>query len=367
MRYDKRVLISGYYGFDNSGDDAILKAIVQDIKKLDKNVEIRVLSKSPSQTEKIYGVKAVDRFNPREVIKEMKKTDLLISGGGSLLQDVTSTRSLLYYLGIMKLAQICGKPVMVYANGIGPIDGKINRTLTKKVLNKADLITLRDEESKEYVQNMGVKNKNIHVTADPVFTLEAVSREDVQKIFESEGIKKSKKMIGISVRLWENSEELIEVLAKSVDTMSKKYDADILLIPMHYPIDVDISNEVLSKVTCDNCYVLEEKYSVEEIMGIIRELEMILAMRLHALIYAATQYVPIVGLVYDPKVRGILMSLGIENFVDVESIEYEELMKNIDYVWNNRDKLRESLKKQENIMEKKSLDNVRMALDILRR
>lgn len=365
MGNDKRVLISGYYGFDNSGDDAILKAIIQDIKEQDENVEIRVLSKSPSQTEEIYGVSAVDRFNPSEVIREMKNTDLLISGGGSLLQDVTSTRSLLYYLAIMKLAQICNKPFMIYANGIGPIDGKLNRTLTKRILNKAELITLRDEESKEYVLNMGVKNENIHVTADPVFTLEAVSKEEVSEIFEREGIEKDKKMIGISVRLWKNSEELIDVLAKSIDVMAEKYDADVLLVPMHYPVDLDISNKILDRVKCKNCYVLEEKYNVEEIMGIIRELEIILAMRLHALIYAATQYVPIVGLVYDPKVRGILLSLGIENFVDVETIEYEELMKDVDYVWSNREELRESLKKQENIMEEKSLDNVRMALEIL--
>ncbi len=360
------ILMSGYYGFDNSGDDAILKAIVNDIKEYNDKISITVLSNNPLKTEEMYPVKAVNRFKLKEVLKAMKNTDLFISGGGSLLQDVTSTRSLLYYLTIMKIAKIYKKPVMIYANGIGPIDRKINRLFTKKILNKVDLITLRDKASKEYVSQLGIKNENIHVTADPVFTLLGSSKEETLKIFEKEKIPRKKKLIGISIRQWKKSDNLIEVLSKTINYMTKTYDVNIILIPMHYPEDLDISLEIKKMANNKACYVMNDRYSVEEIMGVINELEIIIAMRLHSLIYAAAQEVPMVGLVYDPKVEGILHSLGMDKMSNVEELVYEELVENIDYVWENRVDLREKLKIQDEDLKKKALSNVTMALDLLK-
>lgn len=365
MGVKNSILISGYYGFDNSGDDAILKAIVKDIRECNQKINIKVLSNNPSKTENMYPVKAVNRFKIKEVLEAIKDSDLFISGGGSLLQDVTSTRSLLYYLALMSCARLCRKPIMVYANGIGPIDKKINRFFTKKILNKVNLITLRDEGSREYVESLGVKNKNIHVTADPVFTLLPSPSEEVNQIFKDEKIPRDKKIIGISIRQWKGSGNLVEVISKSIGYMLKKYDVNIVLIPMHYPEDLDISLDIQNRVKESGCYLMKEKYSVEEIMGVIKELEIIIAMRLHSLIYAATQEVPIVGLSYDPKINGILKSLELDNICNVENLRYEELIENIDYVWKNREVLKEKLRLQDEDLKKKSLSNVKMALDLL--
>ena len=366
MSLRDKILISGYYGFDNSGDDAILKAIVKDIREENSKINITVLSNNPPKTEEIYGVRAINRFNLREILREMKNIDLFISGGGSLLQDVTSTRSLIYYLATMSLAKIYKKPVMVYANGIGPIDKKINRYLTRKILNKIDLISLRDEASREYILQLGVKNDNIYVTADPVFTLLPSSEEVISKIFRDENIPRNKKLVGISIRQWKKDDNLIEVISNTIKYMLNTYDVNIVLIPMHYPEDLDISFEVENMVKHEGCYVMRERYSVEEIMGVIKELEIIIAMRLHSLIYAATQEVPIVGLVYDPKVEGILHSLGMEYMCNVEDLNYERLVENVDYVWENKIELKEKLKLQDEDLKKKALSNVRMALDLLK-
>ena len=364
MKLQKSILISGYYGFDNSGDDAILKAIVKDIRSKNSQVNITVLSKNPEKTERMYGVKAVDRFNFRDVFAAIRSTDLFISGGGSLLQDVTSTRSLAYYLAIMKLTKILGKPVMVYANGIGPIERKFNRILAKSILNKVDLITLRDEKSMEYVRDLGIKNKNTFVTADPVFTLEAVSDDRVEKILDIECIPKDKKMIGVSIRQWKRSKDLVAILVKAIDYMIEKYDVNIILVPMHYPEDLNISKEIKS-LTQSDCYVIEEQYSVEEIMGVINRFEIIIAMRLHSLIYAATQEVPMVGLSYDPKVDGILKSLGMRDICNVEDFTAADLIKSIDAVMDNRESLRERLRAQDVELKGKALSNVKMALELL--
>lgn len=365
MGSTRSILMSGYYGFDNSGDDAILKAIIKDIRAMDDSVDIVVLSKDPAKTKSMYNVKAVDRFNLREVIKAIKDTSLLINGGGSLLQDITSTRSLLYYLALMMLAKLFRKPVMVYANGIGPIKRKFNRYLTRLILNRVDLITLRDEDSREYLRKMKVENANILVTADPVFTLEAADERRIGEIFQREGIQQHGKFIGISIRKWKLANNLVEVVSKTIDTIIERYGVGVILIPMHYPEDLDISLELLDRVKSPNAYVLRDKYSVEEIMGVISKLDLIVAMRLHSLIYAAGQEVPMVGLVYDPKVEGILKSLGMEYMSDVENLAYDELISNIDAAWNNREGLREILKQQDKVLKKKALSNVTMALKLL--
>lgn len=366
MELKNSILISGYYGFDNSGDDAILKAIVKDIKEYNKDINITVLSKNPSKTEKMYEVRTVNRFKFKEVISAMKNSSLFLSGGGSLLQDVTSTRSLLYYLALMKIAKLYKKPVMIYSNGIGPIKKKLNRFLTRRILNKVDLITLRDEDSKEFVLDLGVRNKNIIVTADPVFTLESASKVRIEEILKNEKIPTNKKFIGISIRRWERAEQLTNTVAALIKYLIKEYNTNIVMIPMHYPEDLEISLEIKKMVEEDRCYVISEKYNVEEIMGIIKEMEIIVAMRLHSLIYAATQQVPMVGLSYDPKVDGILRSIGMNYVCNVEELVYTDLVEKIGYVWNNREELKKQLRVQDEELKNKALSNVTMALELLK-
>ncbi len=361
----KSIVMSGYYGFDNSGDDAILKAITTELKNKDENIGITVLSNNPSKTKKVYKVEAVDRFKFAEVLGAIKESSLVISGGGSLLQDVTSTRSLIYYLAIMSLAKLYKKPVMVYANGIGPIDGGLNRGLTRMILNRVDLISLRDQDSKDYVEKMGVKNDEIYITADPVFTLDAASKDRVDEIFEKEKIPKGRQYLGISVRKWKDNKRLVDEMAETIKKVLDKEDLEIILIPMHYPEDLEISQAILDKLDSKSCHVLEEEYSVEEIMGVINELELIVAMRLHSLIYAATQEVPMIGLSYDPKVDGILSSLNVNHVCSVDDFTSSELYSLIEDAWSKRDSLRENLKVQDEGLKSKALLNIEMAFKLL--
>lgn len=363
MDKHKSILMSGYYGFDNSGDDAILKAIVKDFKELDKNLKITVLSNNPTKTEEMYPVQAVNRFKLGEVIKAVKDASVFISGGGSLLQDVTSSRSLWYYLMVMTIARIYRKPVVVYANGVGPINKKFNRFLARIVLNRVNLITLRDENSKEYIERMGVKHKEVYVTADPVFTLEPSPKDEVERILIRENIPIGTKLIGISIREWKEAVNLEDNIVKLISYIIHNYHVGVMLIPMHYPEDLRISENVRKKVNNSDCYVLKEKYSVEEIMGVIKELDIMVAMRLHSLIYAATQVVPMVGLVYDPKVEGILQSLGMEYMINVEDFNLEKLIRDMDYVWNNREAVRENLRLYDEAFKEKALKNILLAYE----
>lgn len=362
-----KIVMSGYFGFDNSGDDAILKAIVKDLREQDPSVRIKVLSKDPSKTEQLCPVTSANRFKLREVISSLRDAQLVISGGGSLLQDVTSTRSLLYYLALMKLAFILKKPVMIYANGIGPINKTFNRRLTKWILERVDLITLRDKGSLDFVKSIGVKNDRIMVTADPVFTLNPAERERIKEILRIEGIDTSRQLIGISVRNWKNDDALIQAVAKGTRRLIDDKSVGIVMIPMHYPEDLEISERISDLSGSNNCWTLKGKYSVEEIMGIIREMEIMAAMRLHSLIYAATQGVPMAGLVYDPKVKGFLDELGLDHYTDVKSITSESFYKLVSEVWAVREEVGRSIDIHKERLEKLALENIRQAYSLIGR
>ena len=114
------ILISGYYGFDNIGDESILRTLVTSLRERIPNCSLTVLSHDPAATREKYGVEAVERMSPLAIARAVRRCDMLISGGGSLLQDVTSSKSLHYYLAIIRFAQLLGKKVLIYSQGIGP-------------------------------------------------------------------------------------------------------------------------------------------------------------------------------------------------------------------------------------------------------
>ena len=166
-----KILISGYYGFSNAGDEAMLTAIVTSLKEQDPQVELTVLSGHPEVTARLHPVKAIHRFDLWGICRAMAGTDLLLSGGGSLLQNVTSRLSLYYYLSIIALGTLLGKKVMLFAQGIGPIRGSFSRWLTRLVCQKVDLITVRDDGSLDDLKAMGFSPEKIRVTSDAVFSL----------------------------------------------------------------------------------------------------------------------------------------------------------------------------------------------------
>lgn len=166
-----KIVISGYYGFGNAGDEAILEAMVRDLRALAPGARLVVLSADPAATAARCGVEAVPRMHLPSVLGALRGADLFISGGGSLLQDATSWRSVPYYAGLMRLARWMGVPVFVYAQGIGPLRRSWLRRLAARALNGAAEVTVRDRLSYEMLLELGVDPAAVTITADPVFAL----------------------------------------------------------------------------------------------------------------------------------------------------------------------------------------------------
>ena len=329
------VVMSGYYGFNNTGDEAIMLSMHKNIQELGDNYHITVLSNKPVETREKYGIEAVYRFGVRDVLRAIRHSDALLSGGGSLLQDSSSTRSLMYYLSITAAAKFMRKKVMLYANGIGPVSGKRNRRLVKQVVNKADLITLREENSYEELLSMGVNPKKCFVTADPVFTMDGIAKEDAYRLLDKEGIPQDKPLVVVSVRNWRDMDKFISRFAKLCDTIVEKYNRNIVFLAMQMPNDITISEKVQKKME-QPAYILRGSYTPSEVMGIISTADFILSMRLHTLIFAARQHVPLVGFVYDPKIEYYLEKLEMPSGGDLKSFDMDHTLGLIDDIVKNK-------------------------------
>ncbi|MDR3278348.1 MAG: polysaccharide pyruvyl transferase CsaB [Oscillospiraceae bacterium] len=303
-----RVVMSGYYGFGNAGDEAILQSIHRNIENCGGDVAIRVLSKNPRATKAQYGYDAVGRFNLPGVLRAISQSDALVFGGGSLLQDQTSTRSLLYYLFIIRLAKLLRKKVMIYANGIGPVKKPANRRRVADVVARADVITLRDEPSARELREMGVRRDDVAVTADPVFTMAAPARAETEALRAALGLPDAPFAV-VSVRAQPGMGDFPAKMARLCDEIHDKLRLAVVFLPMQTPNDAAISREVSARMKKPSV-VLDGAHTASELMALMSLAELVLAMRLHALIFAARSLAPCAGIVCDPKVEAYLGVLG---------------------------------------------------------
>ena len=167
------------------------------MQEQDEQAEITVLSAQPRTDNGRAWVRAVHRTR-QQIVPALRRADLFISGGGGLLQDATSSRSLLYYLGLLRLARLLGCKTMVYANSIGPIRRQRNQRLTANILKKTDYITVRDQLSLQLLANLGVQGPPMKLTADPVLLLPTPVIEPKPQTFV------------IAVREWPSEHDFLE-------------------------------------------------------------------------------------------------------------------------------------------------------------
>ena len=360
------VVMSGYYGFNNTGDEAIMLSMHKNIQELGENYHITVLSNKPEETKEKYGIEAVYRFGMRDVFHAIRKSDVLLSGGGSLLQDSTSTRSLMYYLSITVMAKLLRKKVMLYANGIGPVSGKRNRRLVKQVVNRADLITLREENSYEELLSMGANPKKCFVTADPAFTMNGIDAEASRELLQAEGVPLDKPIVVVSVRKWKDMDKFIGRFARMCDTIVEKYDRNIVFLGMQMPNDIIVSEKVRAQMK-QKAYILKNNHSPYEVMGIISQADFILSMRLHTLIFAAKQQVPLIGFVYDPKIEYYLEKLEMPSGGKLKEFDPETTLEYVDDVIRNKEAYVEKLGEKEKELEKMAHRNEKYLAKLLER
>jgi polysaccharide pyruvyl transferase CsaB len=342
----RRIVISGYYGFKNSGDEAVLKSILtaleQEANAQGITVAPIVLSNNPRLTKRLYGVQAVNRMDMRKVLRAIYTSHGLISGGGSLLQDATSKKTIPYYLAVIKIAQWLWKPTFIYSQGVGPVNNKAFFPFIRNAFKKSKLVSVRDIESAELLQSMGLGEELLHVVPDPVMGLPLSSDPEIQA--EDLGVMEmgdSLPIVGVSLRFWREDRSDMNRIAEALRLLCEDRAVHLRFLPFHMPSDEEASRYVIERIGdiaelgCEIsiCPSLEQPQAM---LAEVSRCELLVGMRLHSLIYAASQQVPMIGISYDPKIDNFLNRLGMEAAGTTEVLNPDLLVGEATYLMNNR-------------------------------
>lgn len=330
-----RIVVSGYYGYDNVGDEAILESLITTFRSLEPGIEIVVLSGQPETTAARYRVEAVNRWNLLAVWKAIKASDGLVSGGGTLLQDVTGRKSVPYYAGIMQMAAWLDVPFVVYAQGIGPVQSRLNQSITRRVLTKASLLTVRDQRSKAQLLELGIKQA-IDIVPDPAFGL-SLERESTASITISK-----QPMIAVALREWTCDKQYWSLIVKAL-ALCRRAGFQLVFVPMHGEKDEEVSQAIVNRID-DEAVVLDAELPIREKAAAIAKANVLVGMRLHSLIFAALANVPFVALAYDPKVDSFAEQCK-QPIFNVSEINWseEDLFAAILDQYENREEIKEEL------------------------
>lgn len=280
---------------------------------------------------------------------------LLDLSGDSFSDDYSIIETLMncYYIILCLLLET---PIGIYSQSIGPFNHKITRIISVYCLNRVNVLIVREEITKNYLEKIGITNK-IHLTADPAFLLEPIPNEKIQEILNRENINTNDHdLIGISVSQHINDLEhkkhqnnYITKMAKVVDYLVRKYDAELVFIPhvTHSEINDDrfVAKEILKLVESkDRIISINNEYSARELKGIIGSCNLFIGARMHANIAATSMNIPTLAISYSHKTQGIMRMLGLEDYVvNFDSMNFNEITYKIDKLWVNRTKINKHL------------------------
>ena len=338
----KRVVFLGWYGNCNTGDEAILDGIIENF--LDrKEIEIVVLSSSPTKVKKEHGIDAVyysfPHLNPIKLFKVIRGANLFVLGGGGLLFDISDKLipfNIIGYFIPVLTAKWMKKPTATYSIGIGPIHSKFGALITKKLFSYIDIITVRDAGSKNILIDLGVR-KQIHIQPDPALF---ITPGDPTPIYITEKLEldPKKKLIVICpatlhMLKYHERKGALKVISEISDYLIAECNAEVLFIPMQISQknkindDISIINEILDKmINKGKAKFIHNQYKPQNTLGIIKKADLVIGMRLHSIIFAAVAKSPLIGLIYDPKVKFFLESIGQENYsLDIRNLNYENI------------------------------------------
>jgi polysaccharide pyruvyl transferase CsaB len=308
------VVVSGYYGYDNLGDEAILEQIIGELAGLCAREEIVVLSNDPEKTVRLYGTKAVNRWQLLPLTTTLRSTRLFISGGGGLFQDTRNLNSVLFYGGQIMLARQAGTKIMIYAQGLGPLKNPLSRLLTQKFFKLADSITVRDEKSQRLLQSWSIDAEK---TADPVWRLE---KTPLPEGFDSQ-LKRGggnqddgAPLVGLSLRpssqlTGENLKQLADILKNNLPGRAK-----LILLPFKADSDQPVLDAFAQSCQKNDlaCQFIDttDLARPSQWLSLMEKFDFVIGMRLHALVMALKAGKPVIGIPYDPKVSDILSVFG---------------------------------------------------------
>ncbi len=333
-RYD--ILLSGYYGFNNFGDDMVLKTIVNSVKEEMPDTEIAILTKHPRETSLNIGVDSRDRYNFFDVIKTIKQSRIYAYGGGTLLTDVTSRKSLLYYTFTFKYAKHNGLKTAIIGNGVGPFIHKSSEAAAMGILSIADTVTLRDNDSYNLAKKASKNNISLTSDASLLYTPTEKGKNAKERFIYKNSLAPKGYFI-LSVREWKTApKNYLAMIAQTADRMARQYSLTPLLIPIQMEKDRAVTEQLKTLINAESIVLPDENNNVDTICSLIDDSAFTLSMRLHPLIYSYSAGVPLLGISYDEKIDAFFRQTNSKDCIKLSELSIELLFEKASSAYENK-------------------------------
>jgi len=341
-----RVILHGYYGFRNTGDEVILDAVLRELRRVIPDPNPTVISADPAWTRRVHHVEAVNAYSLTDVALSLRDAAIVVLGGGGLFHDYWPrdnaellsfpAKGVLPYAQICLLAKLYAKPLALLAQGVGPIRTEEGARLLQLICQLADKITLRDNGSLRLLQELHCAQKVSVVAPDPGFAFPIADRSAARKHVEelvSKRHTKPRSVIGVCIRQWPFVSDWSSMVAKGLDAFLDANDAVAVFVPMQngpYGNDrIQSKSLIASMLRQDRCLLLNQ-VDHRGVATILAGCDAVVAMRLHAVILSLLAGVPVVALAYDEKVREVMLQVGQENLcTDLHAISPADLSERL--------------------------------------
>lgn len=285
------VAIGGYFGCGNLGDDAILQAFLEYTRTHYPDMRVLALTKHPHKDARRFGVACYNRKNPFAVATAFWRADVFLCGGGSLLQNATGKLSLYYYLGMLRLSKLCGALPILYAAGIGPLQGKCAHRSVQKTLARCAYISLRDADSLRFLCTQGVDSAKLHLGADAALLLPLPPVFRTYAILKRIDVAQNRQYLCVSLKARGHTASTLRTLLAALRILCQRED----LLPLFLPLDRSdrAINEDAARRLGGKCFYADE---ASDVTALLRGAKLLISMRLHALILATAVSLPSVGI-----------------------------------------------------------------------
>lgn len=332
------ILVCGYYGFGNLGDEAVLAGLLHGLRQAGYTGGVVAMSAAPALTECEHGVAAVLRTHLPAVWRALRRARVFVLGGGSLLQDTTSARSIVYYLGVHTLARRAGCRIAWIGQGIGPLQRGWARRWTAHAARQAAIVVVRDPLSEQLLHQLGVPQ--VQLGADLSFLLPEADTARGWQILQQLGVEQGEMVVAFAPRQWTGGQtSLVEPLRQIARYVQKAWGAQVLLLPMQPSHDRVLVEEIAAGLS--GAIVLSEPLRVREVQAVLSCCGLVVGMRLHALILSAASGVPALALSYDPKVRAFWEQVEPRDVVDLPEVDAGAVQQRLCQLWEQYPALRE--------------------------
>lgn len=359
---NKKILLAGYFGFNNVGDELILQSIIAGLNSQnDFSMDITVLSSDPGQTKRFYNVDAVNRWNPFSIISVMSGSDLVIFPGG-LYQDVTSSLSLYYYLVLIVVARLLNRKTMLYGVDFGPIEHRINLLIFKQVLKLVSKITVRTKASYEFLEKTGfaVKGNKVNITADPVLSCLIVEPKQADIVNF-----KDKPLVKIGLILHHNdNKECHRKIMQFCESLNRRLNAVLVFVPFCLEGDLRYAQDIVKGINVPA--IIKQWKKPTDICNILAELDFVISERLHGTIMSTILGIPVLGVSYNPKINNFMKELELKCIDSLWKIEPDILFGTVRDTWRWWDMFSRNINKHLPVLRYRACLNTKIAIELLK-